>query len=68
MSEFRRNRLLLETVADERLLHIQEYWLLSLLACESAVRPEDRLFLPYYTAYFKLVKSLPAGIAAEFFP
>lgn len=68
MSEFRRNRLLLETVADERLLHIQEYWLQSLLACESAVRPEDRLFLPYYTAYFKLVKSLPAGFAAEFFP
>lgn len=67
MSEFRRNRLLLETVADERLLHIQEYWLQSLLACESAVRPEDRLFLPYYTAYFKLVKSLPAEFAAEFF-
>jgi hypothetical protein len=68
MSEFRRNRLLLETVADERLLLIQKYWLHSLSACERQNRPEDHLFLPYYTAYFKLVKSLPAYVAAEFFP
>lgn len=68
ISEFRRNRLLLETVAEERLLLIQNYWLQSLLACENAPAPEHRLFLPYYTAYFKLVKALPAGLASEFFP
>jgi len=68
MSEFRRNRLLLETVAEERLLLIQDYWLHSLLACENAPAPEHRLFLSYYTAYFKLLEALPAGLASEFFP
>jgi len=69
MSEFRRSRLLLETVAEERLLLIQNYWLLALRSCGSAALPEQRWFLPYYTAYFKLINTLPAGFrSTEFFP
>lgn len=69
LSEFRRNRLLLETVAEERLLHIQSYWLQAIAACQSSPVPEGRWFLPYYTAYFKLARALPDDLrSSDFFP
>ena len=65
LSEFQRHRLLVESVAEERLVLIQSYYLRLIDSCGKPVDEDRQWFLPYYTAWFRLSQALPFEVRSS---